>query len=86
MRYISNGGNAAEEERNAVFPGNDKEGVMIYIEKNRIRFHYDAEELWIELPGDGTLWKESETEKEYSGGQWICVPVTLESMPVFIKK
>lgn len=35
--------------------GNDKEGVMIYIEKNRIRFHYDAEELWIELPGDGTL-------------------------------
>ena len=25
--------------------GNDKEGVMIYIEKNRIRFHYDAEEL-----------------------------------------
>ena len=84
---------------------------MIYIEKNRIRFHYDAEELWIEdeymygdkvlvapileagakermiyLPGDGTLWKESETEKEYSGGQWICVPVTLESMPVFIKK
>ena len=66
--------------------GNDKDGVMIYIEKNRIRFHYDAEELWIELPGDGTLWKESETEKEYSGGQWICVPVTLESMPVFIKK
>ena len=28
--------------------GNDKKGVMIYIEKNRIRFHYDAEELWIE--------------------------------------
>ena len=63
-----------------------KNYFVIYIEKNRIRFHYDAEELWIELPGDGTLWKESETEKEYSGGQWICVPVTLESMPVFIKK
>ena len=29
--------------------GNDKKGVMIYIEKNRIRFHYDAEELWIEI-------------------------------------
>ena len=28
--------------------GNDKKGVIIYIEKNRIRFHYDAEELWIE--------------------------------------
>ena len=45
-----------------------------------------AKERMVYLPGDGTLWKESETEKEYSGGQWICVPVTLESMPVFIKK
>ena len=45
-----------------------------------------AKERRVYLPGDGTLWKESETEKEYSGGQWICVPVTLESMPVFIKK
>ena len=45
-----------------------------------------AKERMVYLPGDGTLWKESETEKEYSGGQWICVPVTLKSMPVFIKK
>ena len=30
--------------------------------------------------------KRAKQKKEYSGGQWICVPVTLESMPVFIKK
>ena len=45
-----------------------------------------AKERKVYLPGEGILWKDSETEKEYQGGQWICVPVTLESMPVFIKK
>ena len=45
-----------------------------------------AKERRVYLPGEGVLWKDSETENEYRGGQWSCVPVTLESMPVFIKK
>lgn len=31
----------------------------------------------------GCGWKETESGKEYEGGQWIEIPVSIESMPVF---
>jgi len=31
----------------------------------------------------GCGWKETESGKEYGGGQWIEIPVSIESMPVF---
>lgn len=37
------------------------------------------------LPGKGISWQEMESGRDYEGGQWITVPVTLESMPVFVR-
>ncbi|MBP3476107.1 MAG: family 31 glucosidase [Lachnospiraceae bacterium] len=33
----------------------------------------------------GTQWKSCETEQIYEGGQWISVPLTLDSIPIFEK-
>lgn len=38
------------------------------------------------LPGKDTVWEESETKTRYTGCQWIEVPVTLETMPLFIRQ
>ena len=40
----------------------------------------------IYLPGSGVQWEAMETKETYEGGQWIEVPVCLESMPVFVRK
>lgn len=40
----------------------------------------------IYLPGENTLWQDSETGEEFYGGSWINRSVTLDSMPVFIRK
>jgi len=34
----------------------------------------------------GCGWKETESGKEYEGGQWIEIPVSIESMPVFERR
>lgn len=38
------------------------------------------------LPGKGIIWKDAWTGQEYQGGSWITVAVTLEDMPVYIRK
>ncbi|WP_296907856.1 TIM-barrel domain-containing protein [Marvinbryantia sp.] len=38
------------------------------------------------LPGSGVIWKDAWNGQEYPGGSWITVQVTLEDMPVFVKK
>ena len=38
------------------------------------------------LPGSGVIWKDAWNGQEYPGGDWITVQVTLEDMPVFVKK
>ncbi len=38
------------------------------------------------LPGSDVIWKDAWIGQEYPGGSWITVQVTLEDMPVFIKK
>ena len=40
----------------------------------------------IYLPGSGVQWEAMETKETYESGQWIEVPVCLESMPVFVRK
>lgn len=45
-----------------------------------------ARERKIYLPGENTLWQDSETGEEFYGGSWINRSVTLDSMPVFIRK
>lgn len=37
------------------------------------------------LPGKDVKWTAAETHEVYQGGQWIEVPVELESMPVFVR-
>lgn len=34
----------------------------------------------------GAVWELQETGEEYEGGTWVDIPVTLETMPVFINK
>ena len=38
------------------------------------------------LPGWDIRWEDMETGETYPGGQWIEVPVSMESMPVFVRK
>lgn len=45
-----------------------------------------ARERKIYLPGENTLWQDSETGEEFHGGSWISRSVTLETMPVFVRK
>lgn len=45
-----------------------------------------ARERKIYFPGENTLWQDSETGEEFHGGSWISRSVTLETMPVFIRK
>ena len=46
---------------------------MIYIEKNRIRFHYDAEELWIEPWGRNALRIRATKEAEMPQRNWALM-------------
>lgn len=44
-----------------------------------------ASERRIYLPGASAQWENPETGERFEGGQWITQPMTLETMPVFIK-
>lgn len=38
------------------------------------------------LPGPGTIWEDADTKEEISGGCWIEKKVSLDTMPVFLRK
>lgn len=40
----------------------------------------------IYLPGSGVIWENAETGERHEGGQWIEESVTIESMPVYVRK
>lgn len=40
----------------------------------------------IYLPGSGVIWENTETGERHEGGQWIEESVTIESMPVYVRK